>query len=93
MLETFDAARLAAAGPRTLSDILEQGRIIYLPRCPVALPDEEDLDVLRDQLASTITRKNVSYHPEADSVRGLDRKSPLYPATYRALTHPAQDHR
>jgi hypothetical protein len=86
MLDTFDAPRLAAAGPRTLSDILEQGRIIYLPRCPVELPDEEDLDVLRDQLASTITRKNVSYHPEADSVRGLDRSSPLYPATYRALT-------
>jgi hypothetical protein len=86
MLDTFDAPRLAAAGPRTLSDILEHGRIIYLPRCPVALPDEEDLDVLRDQLASTITRKNVSYHPEADSVRGLDRSSPLYPATYRALT-------
>ena len=86
MLETFDASRLAAAGPRTLSNLLEQGRIVYLPRCPVALPDEEDLDVLRDQLASTITRKNVSYHPEADSVRGLDRSSPLYPATYHALT-------
>lgn len=86
MLETFDAARLATAGPRTLSDALEQGRIVYLPRCPVELPDEADLDVLRDQLAGAITRKNVSYHPEADSVRGLDPKSPLYPATYRALT-------
>ncbi|MDH4022010.1 MAG: Kdo hydroxylase family protein [Gammaproteobacteria bacterium] len=86
MLETFDSARLAAAGPRTLSDVLEQGRIVYLPRCPVALPDEADLAVLRDQLAGVITRKNVSYHPEADSVRGLDPKSPLYPVTYRALT-------
>jgi len=86
MLETFDAPRLAAAGPRTLSDLLEQGRIVYLPRCPVELPDEADLDVLRDQLAGAITRKNVSYHPEADSVRGLKPTSPLYPATYRALT-------
>ncbi|MDH5256117.1 MAG: Kdo hydroxylase family protein [Gammaproteobacteria bacterium] len=86
MLETFDTARLATAGPRDLSDALEQGRIVYLPRCPVELPDEADLDVLRDQLAGAITRKNVSYHPEADSVRGLDPKSPLYPATYRALT-------
>lgn len=86
MLETFDSAKLATAGPRTLSDVLEQGRIVYLPRCPVELPDEADLDVLRDQLAGAITRKNVSYHPEADSVRGLDPKSPLYPATHRALT-------
>ncbi|MEO8445535.1 MAG: Kdo hydroxylase family protein [Gammaproteobacteria bacterium] len=86
MLETFDAARLAAAGPRTLSDELEHGRIVYLPHCPVELPDEADLDVLRDQLGGAITRKNVSYHPEADSISGLSSKSPLYPATYRALT-------
>jgi hypothetical protein len=86
MLETFDNARLAAAGPRTLSDVLEQGRIVYLPTCPVDLPDEADLVLMREQLPGAITRKNVSYHPEADSVRGLDRKSPLYAATYRALT-------
>lgn len=86
MLETFDDSRLAAAGPRTISDVLEQGRIVYLPRCPVALPDPADLEVLREQLPGVITRKNVSYHPEADSVRGLDRRSSLYPATYRALT-------
>ncbi len=86
MLETFDTDRLATAGPRALSDVLEQGRIVYLPRCPVELPDEADLDVLREQLAGAITRKNVSYHPEADSISGLDKKSPLYPATYRALT-------
>jgi hypothetical protein len=86
MLETFDTAQLATVGPRTLSDVLEQGHIVYLPSCPVELPDEADLNVLRDQLAGAITRKNVSYHPEADSVRGLNPKSPLYPATHRALT-------
>ncbi|MBN8280331.1 MAG: Kdo hydroxylase family protein, partial [Gammaproteobacteria bacterium] len=86
MLETFDADRLASAGPRTLSDALEQGNIVYLPRCPVTLPEEADLDVLRDELPPAITRKNVSYHPEADSVRGLDPKSPLYPVTHRVLT-------
>lgn len=86
MLETFDAARLATAGPRDLSDALEQGRIVYLPRCPVPLPPEADLEVLRTQLPPAITRKNVSYHPEADSVRGLDPKAPLYPVTHRVLT-------
>jgi len=91
MLETFDDTRLAAAGPRALSDALEQGRIIYLPRCPVELPDEADLNLLRDQLPGAITRKNVSYHPEADSVRGLAPNSSLYPATYRALTRLRQN--
>lgn len=85
MLETFDAQRLAAAGPRTLSDLLEQGRIVYFPHCPVALPDESDLNLLRDDLPAAITRKNVSYHPEADSVRGLAENSTLYPATHRIL--------
>ena len=59
MLETFDDARLAAAGPRTLSDLLEQGRIVYFPRCPVPLPDEADLDLLRNELARHITRALV----------------------------------
>jgi hypothetical protein len=91
MLETFDDARLATAGPRTLSDVLEQGKIVYFPRCPVNLPDEADLEVLREQLAGHITRKNVSYHPEADSVRGLDRANALYPLTHRVLTRLRQD--
>lgn len=86
MLETFDAQRLAAAGPRTLSDLLEQGRIVYFPRCPVELPDETDLNLLRDDLPRAITRKNVSYHPEADSVRGLPGNSALYAPTHRILT-------
>lgn len=86
MLETFDAQRLAAAGPRTLSDLLEQGRIVYFPQCPVAMPDEADLNLLRDDLPQAITRKNVSYHPEADSVRGLPENSALYTPTHRILT-------
>lgn len=86
MLETFDASRLATAGPRTLSDVLEQGRIVYLPTCPVPLPSAADLDVLRNDLPPQMTRKNVSYHPEADSVRGLAKGSPLYATTHRVLT-------
>lgn len=86
MLETFDDARLATAGPRTLSDLLEQGHIIYFPRCPVPLPAEADLDILRNELPKFMTRKNVSYHPEADSVRGVRPDAPVHGTTYRALT-------
>jgi hypothetical protein len=86
MLETFSPDRLASAGPNDIADALEQGRIAYFPQCPVRLPAEADLALLRDRLAGEITRKNVSYHPEADSVRGLDPKSALYPLTHRMLT-------
>ncbi len=85
MLEVFDEARLEAAGPRTISDLLEQGNIVYFPRCPVPLPPEADLERLRNELPAQLTRKNVSYHPEADSVRGLRRDSPIYPLAYRTL--------
>jgi hypothetical protein len=91
MLETFDEARLAAAGPRTLSDVLERGGIVYLPRCPVALPSEADLDVLRDDLPARMKRKNVSYHPEADSISGLDKSTPVYATTHRVLTRLRED--
>jgi hypothetical protein len=86
MLETFDSTRLATIGPRTLSDALETGHIVYLPTCPVPLPAPADLDILRDQLPAHMKRKNVSYHPEADSVSGLDKSTPVYATTHRVLT-------
>jgi hypothetical protein len=91
MLETFDETGLAAAGPRTLSDVLEQGRIVYMPKCPVALPAEADLEVLRRELPAHMKRKNVSYHPEADVVSGLRKASPLYATTHRVLTRLRED--
>jgi len=86
MLETFDEARLAASGPRTLSDVLERGGIVYLPKCPVALPAEPDMDILRERLPLHMKRKNASYHPEADVVSGVDRAAPVYATAHRALT-------
>ena len=75
MVETFDPARLATAGPRTLSDILERGGIVYLPKCPVPLPAEAELDLLRNDLPAHMKRKNVSYHPEGDRVTGAQSSS------------------
>jgi len=86
MLETFDEQRLTAAGPRTLSDLLEQGNIIYFPRCPVPLPNEADLEVLRERVPAELTRKNASYHPEADAISGLPKRAETYELAYRVLT-------
>lgn len=86
MLETFDEARLADIGPRTISDLLEQGKIVYFPKCPIPLPEEADLQVLREQCPQQLTRKNVSYHPEADQVRGLPQGTELNRIAYRVLT-------
>jgi hypothetical protein len=86
MLETFDQSRLDAAGPYTISDLLEQGKIVYFPECPVPLPDEMDLGRMREDLPDQLKKKNASYHPESDSVSGLDSSAPVYDLAYRVLT-------
>jgi len=57
--------------PRALSDALERGSIVFFPRCPVALPDEAELDFLRGGLADTLSRKNVSWYFASDRLKGM----------------------
>jgi len=86
MLEVFDERTLAHAGPRRLSDVLERGGIVYLPRCPVALPAADDLERLRQDLPAHMRRKNASYHPESDAVSGVTRSAAIYPVAHRVLS-------
>lgn len=72
MLETYDKERLRKAAPEDLSDALERGTIVYFPQSPVPLPSAEDLAFIRQDLPSLIKLKNISYHPEAGKIRGLD---------------------
>ncbi len=77
LLETYDTDRLAASGPDEMGAALESGKIIYFPQCPVQLPAADQLDTLRRELPKQLKLKNISYHPEAGSVRGLDAESPI----------------
>ena len=63
---------MARLQPDDISDSLERGSIVYFPQSPVALPSEEDLKFLREELPALLKLKNISYHPEAGKVRGLD---------------------
>jgi hypothetical protein len=72
MLQTYDASRLATAGAEELSDALEEGAIVFFPRSPVPLPSDHDLEFFRVELPKLLKLKNISYHPEAGHVRGLD---------------------
>lgn len=71
ILEVFDESRLAQADGFALGDALEAHRIVQFPVCPFPLPPAEDLDYLRRELPERLSLKNVSYHPEAGRVRGL----------------------
>ena len=72
MLEVYDDSRLGDAGPNDLSDALERGAIVYFPRSPVPLPSDDVLAFCREQLPKLLKLKNISYHPEAGHVSGLD---------------------
>ncbi|WP_342378114.1 Kdo hydroxylase family protein [Myxococcus stipitatus] len=85
MLETFDASRLKSAGPSTLSDALEHGRIVYFPESPVPLPAPADIAFLREELPTRMKRKNVSFYPEAQRLVGLDSGGDLAERTHRIL--------
>ena len=56
------------AAPDEIQAALETGRIVYFSRCPIELPAESDLDWLRTSLNAELKAKNISYHPESDSI-------------------------
>ena len=72
ILDTFDNDRLQHLQPDELSDSLERGSIVFFPQCPLTLPGEDDLQFFREELPKRLKLKNISYHPEDGSMRGLD---------------------
>jgi hypothetical protein len=54
-----------------LAEALERGQVVRFEACPVALPSEEEQRFLRDDLAPYLSKKNVSYYPEANKLAGM----------------------
>lgn len=86
MLETFDEHRLSATRPDEIGLALERGRIVEFTTPPIELPPADVLETLRTELPRQLKRKNVSYHPEADRVTGLDKDSPIADLVFTVLT-------
>ena len=85
MLATFTRAQLAALEPHSISDELENGKIVCFPECPLDLPSAEDLDFLRKVMPIHLKSKNISYHPEADKVIGIKGDRETVERTRRIL--------
>jgi hypothetical protein len=62
-LRSFDAAR-----PEAIEDAMESAEVVFWLRCPVELPSEDDLQFMRTGLPHELQVKNISYHPESDSI-------------------------
>lgn len=72
---TFAKDQLEGAANPAVAEALETNHIVYFPACPIPLPDEATMRYLRSELPQHLKLKNVSYHPEADRVTGLDADS------------------
>jgi len=68
MTDTYPLRDYGNASPAEIEDALERSEVVYFERCPVELPSEADLALLRDGLPAALRTKNLSYHPESDSV-------------------------
>jgi hypothetical protein len=68
MTDTYSLRDFSGASPTEIEDALERSEVVYFERCPVELPSDEDLALLRDGLPAALKAKNLSYHPESDSV-------------------------
>lgn len=75
MLTSYSLDELKRLAPDALGDALERGEIVHFPRSPIELPDDAELRFLREELPGRLRNKNISYHPETDSVPGLKGES------------------
>jgi hypothetical protein len=71
VLATCDVAEIDAAAAAEIASALEANHIVYFPRPPFPLPDEQALEYLRAELPSRLQLKNVSYHPVKQRLSGL----------------------
>jgi 3-deoxy-D-manno-oct-2-ulosonic acid (Kdo) hydroxylase len=56
------------ASPAEIEDAMERAEVVYFDRCPVELPSDADLEFMREGLPRELQVKNISYHPESDSI-------------------------
>ena len=77
MTAAFQLQDYSGASPARIADALERSRIVYFERCPLELPPADDLDFLREELPLQTRIKNVSYHPESDSIPRFDAPEPV----------------
>jgi 3-deoxy-D-manno-octulosonic acid hydroxylase-like protein len=67
-MEPYPLRSFDAASPQEVEDAMERAEVVFWQRCPVELPSEDDLEFMRSGLPRELQVKNISYHPESDSI-------------------------
>jgi hypothetical protein len=88
MSNEYPLRDFSSASGHEIEDALEAGQVVYFPKCPIKLPDDDDLAWLRTDLETKLKAKNLSYHPESDSVPRFEADA----ATKTRVTTLLRDH-
>lgn len=67
-MDTYPLRPFDNASPQEIEDAMERAEVVFFARPPVELPVDADLDFLREGLPRELQVKNISYHPESDSI-------------------------
>ena len=68
MTARYELRDFSNATPAQIEDAMERSEVVYFERCPIELPPPEDLEFLRGDMPGQLKTKNISYHPESDSI-------------------------
>ncbi|HEY5622216.1 MAG TPA: Kdo hydroxylase family protein [Gammaproteobacteria bacterium] len=85
MADPYPLQKFDDATPEQIETALESSEVVYFERCPVALPTETEREFLRNGLPQQLRLKNVSYHPESDSVPGFEAPADVTERVARIL--------
>jgi hypothetical protein len=67
-MDRYPLRSFVDASPGEIEDALEKAEVVFFDRSPVELPNETDLEFMREGLPRELQVKNISYHPESDSI-------------------------
>jgi hypothetical protein len=67
-MDHYPLRSFVGASPAEIEDAMERGEVVFFDQSPVELPGESDLTFMRDGLPRELQVKNISYHPESDSI-------------------------
>ncbi len=82
---TEDMLSPGAGAEGRLGKRLTRGQILVFPPGLLTLPNQDDLEFLRNDLGSAITLKNISFHPDGDYITGIKKDQVRRERTARIL--------
>src|SRR5690349_13018075 len=71
-MDRYPLKSFVGATPGEIEDAMERAEVVFFDKSPVELPSEADLDFMREGLPRELQVKNISYHPESDSIPRFD---------------------